>query len=120
MHADTSFRNGSGASMKWRETFESIVWTPIVYIAYFQVLSGCLQWSLNCYRSSFSFTLACHRSSLVKKVSLWKKNVVKFQKIMKLMDVYKAETFLFLFPIKQLNVQSWVKFFLFEHILGQV
>jgi len=39
------------------------------------------------------------------------KNVVKFQKIMKLMDVYKAETFLFLFPIKQLNVQSWVKFF---------
>jgi len=39
------------------------------------------------------------------------KNVVKFQKIMKLMDVYKVETFLFLFPIKQLNVQSWVKFF---------
>ena len=73
MHADTSFRNGSGALMKWRETFESIVWTPIVYIACFQVLSGCLQWSLNCYRSSFSFTLACHRSSLVKKVSLWKK-----------------------------------------------
>jgi hypothetical protein len=26
------------------------------------------------------------------------KNVVKFQKIMKLMDVYKAETFLFSFP----------------------
>ena len=24
MHADTSFRNGSGASMKWRETTENM------------------------------------------------------------------------------------------------
>ena len=24
MHADTSFRNGSGASIKWRETFENM------------------------------------------------------------------------------------------------
>ena len=44
------------------------------------------------------------------------KNVVKFQKIMKLMDIYKEETFLFLFPIKQLNVRSWVKFFFYLSI----
>jgi hypothetical protein len=30
MHADTSFRNGSGASMKWRETFENLSFGPKV------------------------------------------------------------------------------------------
>jgi hypothetical protein len=30
MHADTSFRNGSGASMKWRETFENMSFEPKV------------------------------------------------------------------------------------------
>jgi len=49
------------------------------------------------------------------------KNVVKFQKIMKLMDVYKAETFLFSFPDQttERTILGQV-FFLFEHILGQV
>ena len=28
MHADTSFRNGSGASTKWRETFENLSFGP--------------------------------------------------------------------------------------------
>ena len=28
MHADTSFRNGSGASTKWRETFENMSFGP--------------------------------------------------------------------------------------------
>ena len=35
---------------------------------------------------------------------------------MKLVDIYKEETFLFLFPIKQLNVRSWVKFFFYLSI----
>ena len=30
MHADTSFRNGSGASTKWRETFENMSFGPNV------------------------------------------------------------------------------------------
>ena len=30
MHADTSFHNGSGASMKWRETFENMSFEPKV------------------------------------------------------------------------------------------
>jgi hypothetical protein len=30
MQADTSFRNGSGASMKWRETFENMSFGPKV------------------------------------------------------------------------------------------
>jgi hypothetical protein len=30
MHADTSFRNGSGASTKWRETFENMSFEPKV------------------------------------------------------------------------------------------
>jgi len=30
MHADTSFRNGSGASTKWRETFENMSFGPKV------------------------------------------------------------------------------------------
>ena len=30
MHADTSFHNGSGASMKWRETFENMRFGPKV------------------------------------------------------------------------------------------
>ena len=30
MHADTSFRNGSGASSKWRETFENMSFGPKV------------------------------------------------------------------------------------------
>ena len=30
IHADTSFRNGSGASMKWRETFENMSFEPKV------------------------------------------------------------------------------------------
>ena len=30
MHDDTSFRNGSGASTKWRETFENISFGPKV------------------------------------------------------------------------------------------
>ena len=30
MHADTSLRNGSGASMKWRETFENMSFGPKV------------------------------------------------------------------------------------------
>ena len=30
MHADTSFRNGSGASMKWRETTENMIFGPKV------------------------------------------------------------------------------------------
>jgi hypothetical protein len=30
MHADTSFRNRSGASMKWRETFENMSFGPKV------------------------------------------------------------------------------------------
>jgi hypothetical protein len=30
MHAETSFRNGSGASMKWRETFENMSFGPKV------------------------------------------------------------------------------------------
>ena len=30
MHADTSFRNGSGASTKWRETFENMSFEPNV------------------------------------------------------------------------------------------
>ena len=28
MHADTSFRNGLGASIKWRETFENMSFGP--------------------------------------------------------------------------------------------
>ena len=30
MHVDTSFRNGSGASTKWRETFENMSFGPKV------------------------------------------------------------------------------------------
>ena len=30
MHADTSFRNGSGASSKWRETFKNMSFGPKV------------------------------------------------------------------------------------------
>ena len=30
MHANTSFRNGSGASMKWHETFENMSFGPKV------------------------------------------------------------------------------------------
>ena len=30
MHADTSFRNGSGASTKWRETFKNMSFEPKV------------------------------------------------------------------------------------------
>ena len=30
MHADTSFCNGSGASTKWRETFENMSFGPKV------------------------------------------------------------------------------------------
>jgi hypothetical protein len=30
MHADTSFRNGSGASTKWRETFKNMSFGPKV------------------------------------------------------------------------------------------
>ena len=30
MHADTSFRNGSGASTKWRKTFENMSFGPKV------------------------------------------------------------------------------------------
>src|SRR6185295_13142562 len=30
MHADTSFHNGSGASTKWRETFENVSFEPKV------------------------------------------------------------------------------------------
>ena len=30
MHTDTSFRNGSGASTKWRETFENLSFGPKV------------------------------------------------------------------------------------------
>ena len=30
MHPDTSFRNGSGASTKWRETFENMCFGPKV------------------------------------------------------------------------------------------
>ena len=30
MHADTSFHNGSGASMKWRETFKNMSFGPKV------------------------------------------------------------------------------------------
>ena len=30
MHTDTSFRNGSGASMKWRETTENMSFVPKV------------------------------------------------------------------------------------------
>ena len=30
MHADTSFRNRSGASTKWRETFENMSFEPNV------------------------------------------------------------------------------------------
>ena len=30
MHANTSFRNGSGASTKWRETFENLSFGPKV------------------------------------------------------------------------------------------
>ena len=30
MHADTSFRNGSGVSTKWRETFENMSFGPKV------------------------------------------------------------------------------------------
>ena len=30
MHADTSFRNGSGALMKWNETFEIMSFGPKV------------------------------------------------------------------------------------------
>ena len=30
MHADTSFRNGSGASTKWQETFENMSFGPKV------------------------------------------------------------------------------------------
>ena len=34
MHADTSFHNGSGASTKWRETFENMSFEPkVVYWA---------------------------------------------------------------------------------------
>ena len=28
MHADTSFRNGSGASTKWRDSFENMSFVP--------------------------------------------------------------------------------------------
>ena len=30
MHADTSFRNGSGASTKWRDSFENMSFGPKV------------------------------------------------------------------------------------------
>ena len=86
----------------------------IVYVACFPgaavgQVSECLQ----CFSEllpRFSSTLlsACHRPSLVNKVSLWKKcgEIVKDNET----DVYKAGTFLFLFPITELNVRSWVKF----------